>query len=750
MAEHPPYSSPYYANEIDEGLAGGRGAIRFDAEQFLTESQKQQARMNLGLDAADDESEGVFWAEYGTTTYQEIIENYNLGKVCVVVDSNNDLFYLGQVGTNLLTFYRSFRGVNSPQDGARIEFKHAMVTSTNTWSSFYYYGENTANRTTVINEQSTDVQYPTAKAVYTAAQGYANAAKDAAKDYTDEQLEPVEEAAGKAEEYALGAYVTPTASGAIASFDDGADGLPVKSLIVDIDPVQDLNGYDAPWPPGGGQNLARISINPPSYAAVTATEQDGNILLNGTADAVLWMRLCVAELVAGETYTLSCASELQADVWDFVNDNGVVLKHVGQTKVTFTAVSTGRHGVFISNGSGTVFNNVLANIQIELGSATAYAPYSNICPISGRTGANVTCRNNNLANLRPQINRDSSYTVTASDTTLGGYSARSFEIVSVGDKIWGWTINLYNVRNVIKPSTKYVLTWISDQATIFNNVIAMTTGDYALSTSSYEIVTDMGNGLYKHRWNLTTKAADDPAWKVTDQVISLSPVNVDGDYKITIAALMFEEGSTATSYAPSAANSYSISFPAEAGTVYGAKLDVTTGTLTVDRAMVTFNGSENWSQSDLYQQPGRYRYFVNGQYGIALPVNNDAKVNAVSSHYPIISAQQSYVSTTDLTGLSAQVGTQGFQVRDESYTEQGLDAFKGFLAEQYAAGTPVQVCYELASPLVYQLSPIEVKTLLGVNNIYSDAGSVDVSYRADPTLIYNKILAAIISSSGAV
>ena len=45
-----------------------------------------------------------------------------------------------------------------------------------------------------------------------------------------------------------------SASGSIASFTDGS-ALPVESLSVSIEPVQDLHGYDAPWPAGGGKNL---------------------------------------------------------------------------------------------------------------------------------------------------------------------------------------------------------------------------------------------------------------------------------------------------------------------------------------------------------------------------------------------------------------------------------------------------------------------------------------------------------------
>ena len=42
------------------------------------------------------------------------------------------------------------------------------------------------------------------------------------------------------------AYAIDTASGAIASFPDGADNVPVKSLTVDIEPVQSGSGYPSP------------------------------------------------------------------------------------------------------------------------------------------------------------------------------------------------------------------------------------------------------------------------------------------------------------------------------------------------------------------------------------------------------------------------------------------------------------------------------------------------------------------------
>ena len=63
---------------------------------------------------------------------------------------------------------------------------------------------------------------------------------------TYEQLEPVISALDERIKTNLGAFPTDTASGAVASFSDGADGIPLKSLVVDINPVQSGSGDPSP------------------------------------------------------------------------------------------------------------------------------------------------------------------------------------------------------------------------------------------------------------------------------------------------------------------------------------------------------------------------------------------------------------------------------------------------------------------------------------------------------------------------
>ena len=133
--------------------------------------------------------------------------------------------------------------------------------------------------------------------------------------------------------------------------------------------------------------------------------------------------------------------------------------------------------------------------------------------------------------------------------------------------------------------------------------------------------------------------------------------------KISFAQL--EVGSTVTDYEPYSGDTYTIAFPAEAGTVYGGTLDVTNGVLTVTKGLIPSYSGE------------------------ALPGE--------------------WISSMDV------------------------------YAQGVTPTTGAQVCYDLASPVTYQLTPTEVTTLLGVNNIWADTGDVAVDYRADTGLYIQKL-----------
>ena len=51
----------------------------------------------------------------------------------------------------------------------------------------------------------------------------------------------------------------------------------------------------------------------------------------------------------------------------------------------------------------------------------------------------------------------------------------------------------------------------------------------------------------------------------------------------------------------------------------------------------------------------------------------------------------------------------------------------------------VMAAYPLASPVTYQLTPAQLATLSGYNNVTTDAGTLSVTYRADPALAYAEL-----------
>lgn len=63
-----------------------------------------------------------------------------------------------------------------------------------------------------------------------------------------------------------------------------------------------------------------------------------------------------------------------------------------------------------------------------------------------------------------------------------------------------------------------------------------------------------------------------------------------------------------------------------------------------------------------------------------------------------------------------------------------------YCAAQYAAGTPVQICYKLKEPVPFTAAGAQpIPALSGTNTLLTDADSVSVSGRADLIHIIRKM-----------
>jgi hypothetical protein len=179
--------------------------------------------------------------------------------------------------------------------------------------------------------------------------------------------------------------IVDTASGAIASFPDGA-AVAAKDITIGIEPVQDLHGYDNPWPAGGGKNLLPLIDKTIEINGVTVVVSPNGILFNGTSSASAEFEITTFS-GDGSFIANDLAKSQLVDIYMIASSGTVGFR---STDASFTNDGTARSikAYFATNKT---FNNVLLKPMIRLASVSGatFAPYSNICPISGWTGANV-------------------------------------------------------------------------------------------------------------------------------------------------------------------------------------------------------------------------------------------------------------------------------------------------------------------------------------------------------------------------
>ena len=76
-----------------------------------------------------------------------------------------------------------------------------------------------------------------------------------------------------------------------------------------------------------------------------------------------------------------------------------------------------------------------------------------------------------------------------------------------------------------------------------------------------------------------------------------------------------------------------------------------------------------------------------------------------------------------------EVGLRWRQAADDKFAN--VDELKAYLVEQYAAGTPMQYVYKIATPYTIQLTSQQLSMLKGMNNVWSDTGDTSLVYVAD-------------------
>lgn len=195
--------------------------------------------------------------------------------------------------------------------------------------------------------------------------------------------------------------------------------------------------------------------------------------------------------------------------------------------------------------------------------------------------------------------------------------------------------------------------------------------------------------------------------------IKLSPnTPVDAQFRF-----VFYTGDEPTTYTPYIGQTATLTLPE---TVYGGEVDAVTGEGQETWETIALDGTENWRE--VKNVPYPYLVVDILHLGKVTLTHLAAKCTA----FPLV----------DLTANNNNNGFNGWEnhlyIRWASLST--VDALKSYLAAQYAAGTPVQVCHKLLTePVPFTATGAQaIPALAGANTVLTDADSVTVTGRADP------------------
>ena len=498
--------------------------------------------------------------------------------------------------------------------------------------------------------------------------------------------------------------ITRTASGDIVTITDGGDNLPVKELVVGIEPVQDLHGYDYPWVGGGGVNLC-----PETVKVVVNSSGFYRDDVNGTH----WG--CVDHIPCSEGEKIYCTifdanagSSTNISVMVYTSDDTYIDGGTIQSGNTyFTAPANSAYYIFRTSATIEASGNNVKLASAKGTAITSWSPYSNVCPISGHTQAVVTRTGKNLWSNDYFATESNPMTLITdpTDPDYGYYNG----------KMSSWNQN-YNFVN--DPNNKGYFGTPLDLGRVTVSLVGKTkTGENNVNIKFWFLYDD---GSTSNSPNITLTSTSErysytsTSGKNCTKVLIASTAGAN-DTRPCIKDVQIELGDTMTAYEEPTRQQVTIDLD---GTRYGGVLDVLTGTMRVDRVSVTFDGSsdEEWEASTYYR-------FLSGSIPYSAYYERTAGRYLISDTLKPIAASGPGASTQYRCFIASSTKI-GLQLSSEVDTTAKL--------RTWLASNPVQIVYYLAEPQTVPLTQSQMQTLLGQNAIWADTGNIlNLTYLAD-------------------
>ena len=431
---------------------------------------------------------------------------------------------------------------------------------------------------------------------------------------------------------------------AVDEFETYNGGL-LSECKVALSPIQDLHGYDSPWVGGAGKNKWAFGDFTGGYSNVPFS------------------------LSAG-TYTISKSDNNVASIRFMGGSMSIPVSFTSSATVTLTEATT---SINYYSGDGTA-----TNVMIESGStATAFEPYSNICPISGHTQVKVGDDGKNLLEI-PYT--DSSKTVSGITYTVkdngdiaisGTATASSYFTFNHARQLVG------NGQYIFSKGTADNVIIGADRCRISDNAYINRYADNVSSPTTSEIM-------------INIEDADSNYARFWINVKNGETVNT------TIHPMLRLASDTDPTFVPY--NSYQVTVNL-GGTYYSGTLDVVSGVFIADMASVDL-GTLTWTKDS---SKTFYAFITDSLTGL-----QDMWCEVLDP-YPENYRLNEYNNYPD--NIIARNTTQkNVYVKCTTYEDGTASDFR-------TAMSGYKLVYELATPTPIQLSPTMVKALVGENHL---------------------------------
>lgn len=470
------------------------------------------------------------------------------------------------------------------------------------------------------------------------------------------------------------------------------------------EPMQEGSG--TPYPAGGGKNLFNPAWMPEkamSYGVTWTITPDGTVTANGTANGTTYYNSDKFSLPAG-TYTISAMSHFRISIRNKDADGAMIATQAAGRPHTFTVENDIQNATLFFAASGTL-DNVSAKPQIEKGAtATAYSPYANIRPIKGRDSVTVERCGENLLPFGERIENVYTQLIMTSDDLL--------------------------ILSKACAGQNITLTFsIETQNIVFDDVVGEEWrkrigfechGTLADGTETWSLQCWLDNRtgeLTKNGKKTKTVTVDMP--KLLNGNITFYAQNIKSGSFVAYDFGIYAGTTAPTTYTPYIGQTTPLTLPE---TVYGGEVDAVSGESSRTWRTITLTGEES---SRIYST-----LFYIDLYKDSSFVQEKAAdaTTGKSSHYKY------HLYVSDCIGITVDGGSIAYNSNGKyPLTDEGMQEWKAYLAAQYAAGTPVQIAYKLATPTPFTATGAQpLPALAGANTVLTDADSATVTGRADP------------------